>query len=729
VSESPTAAAGPVAEAADIACIRQALNAVGEAAYHWDITTDKLTWSANAAGVLGVEKTELIATGRGYASLLDPDNFTSRFEAVMRTSLRDEGAGVSYQIEYLFRPRGRADEASSWLEDAGRWHAGTDGRPLHAAGVVRQIRGRHHSDPHVRMVGNGDPLTGMMNRSRMAGALGEAMDTALRDGTSCAFLVATISNLAVVNDAYGYDIADEVIIAVGRRLRQVVRTGDAIGRYSGAKFGLILANCDDRDLEIASERFLSVARESVIDTDRGPVWAMLSIGGLVLPKYADAPGLAMARAEEALAAARRLPTDGFVAFRPSAERVSVRGFNARCAAEIVAGLKEDRFTLGYQPIVDARTGETALHEAVLHLIPAKDEGEAIAAADLIPVAEKLGLVRLIDRRVMMLAVQRLQRFPNARLSLNVSGITATDPRWYGQLTEILSEQREINDRLTVEITETVALNDLNETARFIAALHELGCSVAIDDFGAGYTSFRNIKMLNIDIVKLDGSFCADLAGNQDNQYFVRSLIELAHKFELKTVAEWVESEEDANLLRSWGVDYLQGELFGEVTLEAPWPESARDETAFAAGQAEEARPNLSLEQHSAPASEWAVDAPPETTTAEAADDHWAAEAAVPPSNNNVMAGLDGETVGQDLTEEAAEPRDPMASPPQSATPDAAKAYDLDLSRLRAAAAALNTKRASPVERDAPVTDLHVPPGTGLGDKLAAILGKRNAASP
>jgi hypothetical protein len=94
-----------------------------------------------------------------------------------------------------------------------------------------------------------------------------------------------------------------------------------------------------------------------------------------------------------------------------------------------------------------------------------------------------------------------------------------------------------------------------------------------------------------------------------------------------------------------------------------------------------------------------------------------------------MAGLDGETVGQDLTEEAAEPRDPMASHPQSATPDAAKAYDLDLSRLRAAAAALNTKRASPVERDAPVTDLHVPPGTGLGDKLAAILGKRNAASP
>ena len=148
-----------------------------------------------------------------------------------------------------------------------------------------------------------------------------------------------------------------------------------------------------------------------------------------------------------------------------------------------------------------------MHEALLRIIPATATAKRLPPPISSRSPRSSGLVRLIDRRITMLAVQRLQRFPDARLSLNVSGITATDPRWYGQLTEILSEQREINDRLTIEITETVALNDLNETARFIAALRELGCSVAIDDFGAGYTSFRNIKLLNIDIVKLDGSFC------------------------------------------------------------------------------------------------------------------------------------------------------------------------------------------------------------------------------
>jgi EAL domain-containing protein (putative c-di-GMP-specific phosphodiesterase class I) len=98
----------------------------------------------------------------------------------------------------------------------------------------------------------------------------------------------------------------------------------------------------------------------------------------------------------------------------------------------------------------------------------------------------------------------------------------------------------------------------------------LGCSVALDDFGAGYTSFRNLKVLNVDMVKLDGSFCENLSTNRDNQYFVRSLIDLAKKFDLKTVAEWVQTKEDAILLSSWGIDYLQGDIFGEAVMEPPW---------------------------------------------------------------------------------------------------------------------------------------------------------------
>ncbi len=546
--------------------IRQAVEAVGQATYHWVIETDEIHWS-NAETVMGCTP-DSIASGRQFAALLDTDNFTSRYDTVMRTQAIDEGHGVPFQIEYLFRPDGRDGNRTLWLEDHGRWFGGDDGRPYQVFGTVRRIDDRHQRDQQLSFLGNCDPLTGLMNRGRMAEALGEAMMVAGRDGGACAFLIAAINNMQVVNEAYGFEVADEVIVAVARRLRDVLRSGDAIARYSGSKFGIILSTCAEDALHFAAERFLGVARESVIETARGPVWVMLSIGALVLPQQAADANTAMARAEEALSEARRLPSDGYVVYKPSAERSSERAVNAHSATEIVRCLREDGFRLAFQPIVDARTGLTVMHEALLRM--ADGSGQTIAAASLIPVAEKLGLVRLIDRAVIQMAVATLDRHPDANLSVNVSGTTATDPRWYPQITEILSCNRSVTPRLTIEITETVALSDLDETLRFVAALRDLGCGVAIDDFGAGFTSFRNLRALPVDMLKLDGAFCRGLASNSDNQYFVRSLIELARRFGLKSVAEWVETDEDAELLREWGADFLQGNLFGAASLDTPW---------------------------------------------------------------------------------------------------------------------------------------------------------------
>jgi PAS domain-containing protein len=134
----------------------EALAAASQTAYSWSLASDRLNWSANAADVLGVADERLVLSGRGYASLLDPDNFTSRFEAVMHTAEIDEGRGVPFQIEYLFRPRGRGDEASRWLEDSGRWFAGPDGRPDRVFGVVRQIDDRYQRDQQLRFRGNCD---------------------------------------------------------------------------------------------------------------------------------------------------------------------------------------------------------------------------------------------------------------------------------------------------------------------------------------------------------------------------------------------------------------------------------------------------------------------------------------------------------------------------------------------------------------------------------------------
>lgn len=566
----PESQALPDAEADGLERLKRVVEASGAAAYHWIIDSDEIVWSANAPEILGNTQAQF-SSGRSYAALLDTDNFTTRYDTVMRSSNQDDGNGVAFEIEYQLRPEGRSSPASIWLEDHGKWYAGDDGRPREVFGTVRRVDARHQRDQHLSFLGNCDPLTGMMNRGRLTEALGEAMTVASRDDASCSFVIAAINNLSVVNEAYGFEVADEVIVNVGRRLRQVVRTGDAIARYSGSKFGIILNNCADEELHIAAERFLGVARESVIETERGPVWALLSIGGLVLPQNAQDANTAMARAEEALTEARRQPSDGYVVYKPSAQRTSRRRLNAHSATEIVRCLREDQFRLAYQPVVDAGSGTPVFHEALLRMNDRS--GEVIAAAHLIPVAEKLGLVRLIDRAVVQMCVAALNTYPEARLSINISGTTATDPRWYPQITEILSSNRSLTERLIVEITETVALSDLQETRKFVDQLRDLGCGVAIDDFGAGFTSFRNLRSLPVDILKLDGSFCHKLTENQDNQYFVRSLIDMAHKFNLRTVVEWVESEEDAALLRSWNADFMQGNLFGAANLTPPWTES------------------------------------------------------------------------------------------------------------------------------------------------------------
>ena len=137
--------------------IQRAVEAVGTAAYHWTIDSDAINWSANASEVLGVD-VSLISSGKTYAALLDADNFTSRYDTVMRSSLTDQGEGVSFEIEYLFRPLGRSNAASVWLEDHGKWYVGANGHPVEVYGTVRRIDARHQRDQHLSFLGNCDQI-------------------------------------------------------------------------------------------------------------------------------------------------------------------------------------------------------------------------------------------------------------------------------------------------------------------------------------------------------------------------------------------------------------------------------------------------------------------------------------------------------------------------------------------------------------------------------------------
>jgi diguanylate cyclase (GGDEF)-like protein len=558
--------------------IRIAASAAGVATYRWRIAEDVLDWNSEASAVLQ-RPAELLMSGRRFASLLDPDNLTSRFDTIMNSVGQDGGQGVHYQIEYQLKADPETGLAPVWVEDTGKWFGDHDGRPLMACGVVRIITARHRRDQELSTLSHTDALTGLMNRSRLDEALANMLDATNAGKSFATFAVAAIQNLDTVNEAYGYEVADEVISAMAQRLRVVMRMGDGIGRYAGSKFGIILNSCSETDLPIALERLLSAARENVIETSKGPVWALLSIGAVVLPSMACTGVEARARAEESLSVALRRESDSFVIYQSSETITKDRMLNARCATAIVEGLRSEKFELAFQPMVSVATGDITCHEALLRM---RDHaGELVDAIHLVPIAERLGLIRLIDRSVVRLAIETLHRYGDARLSVNVSATTANDPRWSSQILETIENSQIVADRLTVEITETTALNDLSSARAFLEHLRKLGCCVAIDDFGVGFTSFRGLRDLPIDVIKLDGSYCRDLTMGSENAYFARTLIEMAHHFGIRTVAEWVETASDAAVLTALGIDFLQGNHIGEVSVLPPWAASEVQSFSFA----------------------------------------------------------------------------------------------------------------------------------------------------
>lgn len=566
--DGATAAAGAAADRL------RALSAAGISLYEWDVQSDVITWDATAHALFGLavdpELARHLDTGRAYARLIDPDAGTARYDAVMASDKIDRGDGVSFQCEYAVQLPGM--EHAVWVEDAGIWYAGETGRPGRVVGAVRNVSERKRSIRKLTYLASYDELTGNVNRARLREVLSQTIAYGERFDRTSAFLMAGIDNLAMINEAYGFDVADQVIVAVSQRLREELRQADILGRVAGNKFGIILSNCREEQIVTTAERLMDCVRGKVIDTGAGPVSATISIGCVSIPRCAHNATEALSRAEETLDAAKATRRGAYALYQLSEQRESRRKRNIQLADQIVAALKEDRLLLAYQPIIAAKTGEAELHEALLRM--RRPDGEIVSAGEFIPVAEQLGLARLIDHRVLELAVRTLRTYPSAHLAINVSGMTAVDRSWIDAMTAFAAETPDITSRLIVEITETVALHELEESARFVRDLRSLGCRVAIDDFGAGYTSFRNLKALDVDMVKIDGSFVKGLVRSRDDQLFVQTLVHLAKNFNLPVVAEWVGNEDEVTLLRAYGVDYLQGFFLGEPVIEAPWSQTS-----------------------------------------------------------------------------------------------------------------------------------------------------------
>ena len=545
---------------------QEILTAVGEVVYEWTVGDDAISWGANVVDVLGVTSADAVATGRTFAALLDSANLTSRHDAVLNGTASDQGEGVAYEVQYTLLPHGGGSEQRLIVEDSGRWYADQSGRPARACGVVRVINERHERDQRLAFLSRYDELTGYFNRQHLLTTLGEALNNAKKFRTSIAFMIVAIDSFRAINEAYGFETADQVFAVAARRIKAQLRDGDAVGRYSGNKLGIVLMNCDEDDMHAAAERFHAAIRNGVITAESSSVAITVSIGGVGLPRHGRTVTEALARAQESLHIARTRGYGRFVAYAPSPSRQARRRDNAALSSEMVAALESKRLQLFFQPVVDIATREPSFHEGLLRL--ERGSGTFAPATDFIELCEQLGLIRLIDNYTLDRTLETLKSNPTARLSLNVSGETVGDAEWLSHLAAEVARSPDLVGRLIVEITETAVIRNLEEASRFIETIHDLGCLVAIDDFGAGFSSFRHLRTLEVDVVKIAGAFIENLPRSRDDQAFVKALTELARNFDIETVAEWVQDEEAVAILAGFGVDMIQGLYSGMAVPEA-----------------------------------------------------------------------------------------------------------------------------------------------------------------
>lgn len=506
----------------------------------------------------------------GLAQNADLDSSATVFaglsenEAALRTTAieasRDNQS--SYLVEYL----AETPHGPTWLEERGAVHS-MDGQDRLIA-TVRCIDAQKSREEHLEYLATYDELTGQLNRIQFKQVIGNTIDhLRVNAGKSVTMLVG-IDGVGKINSDFGFEVADQVIMDVAERIVSVLGDKGVCGRVAGTKFGILLQDGSSENILGVARTIMNKMREKVVRTSSGSIGVSVCIGATILHPTTDSAGIAMSQAEAAFDQARRKGPSSFEMFSENTETVAHRHRNTQMADTILGALNDRRLYLAYQPIVSDVNANHTKYECLVRM--RGEDGQEIPAPSFVPTAERLGLVHLLDRRVLELATQTLMHIPGIALNVNLSWETVKDPVWAEGYLSHLRASRRVTDRLTIELTETQVVDTIDASVEFVSAIKELGCKFAIDDFGAGYTSFRNLKALDIDVLKIDGSFISGVSNSRENQLFVRTLLDLARNFSMKTVAEWVDNEADATLLKALGVDYLQGYYIGKPEAHPEW---------------------------------------------------------------------------------------------------------------------------------------------------------------
>lgn len=527
-----------------------------------------LIWFADAAGcwlylnracesLYGYTAQELV--GRSMLDMQAAGSSPGNDTKALLTAVL-EGREVT-RFEVTHRDR---DEEVHFLSFNARAVYDAGGRLLHLRGTARDITAQKGFEKQLAYQAEHDALTAVYNRRYFQQELDRVVARVARSGETCALLYIDLDQFKYINDTLGHPAGDRLLIEVSRLIEAHVRDGDLVSRFGGDEFTVLLYNVDaEHAVRVAEHLRHLLGSHRFIE--KGNIYSIsCSLGAVLIDNETLSGEDALAQADLACNAAKGSGRNRVKLYDPHDRYGAVMAQDIGWAGRLRGALEQELLQLVYQPIAQLSDGRIHHYEVLLRM--EGGNGQILVPSSFMPVAERFGLIHSIDRWVVRRAIATLAELHAQsrplHFAINLSGRAFEDN---GLLPLIRAALRDGNldpAVVTFEITETAAISNMASAIRFISALKDIGCRFALDDFGSGFSSFSYLKHLPVDNLKIDGSFVRDLAHTPVDQSMVQAMNQVAHALGKVTIAEWVQDEDTLNLLRDYGVDYVQGYHIG-----------------------------------------------------------------------------------------------------------------------------------------------------------------------
>ena len=507
--------------------------------------------SDEAHNLLGYEQEKWLEKNFWFTHI-HPEDITEVKDNIIKNTQNSE---TTYSHDYRMKNN---KEEYIWVRSINNIVVKTDGTHV-IRGLLIDIEEEKKAEQRIVYLAEHDALTGLTNRRCFQDELDAHIALAKRYNYEGAVLFIDLDQFKYINDTLGHQGGDQYLIKISQCLQNLIRGTDILGRLGGDEFGIILTRSTEKEINNVCKKIIHGLREEIIIESGLKMHTSASIGIAIYPRHGEISDELLAKADAAMYEVKAKGRNNFNIYDDEKQQLRYMRQKVKWEERIREALKNDLFRLYFQPIVEIKTGKVKHHEVLLRMY-APDTDEIISPGEFLGTAEKFGLIQEIDSWVIENAIRLLasREQQTTGLSINLSG------RNFGNrdfLNKIMSwiKKYDANPKLIVfEVTETVAVDSINQARDFIEDLRIMGCRFSLDDFGVGFSSLHYLRNLPVDIIKIDGVFIRNIVTDKSDQIMVKAITHISEGLGIKTVAEFVEDEKIYIILKELGVDMAQG---------------------------------------------------------------------------------------------------------------------------------------------------------------------------